>query len=141
MVPENPKEQKPGEISGMGEILARLCLNDSRKPKQTPVLPVSTRYATEPNPLDNLITDLNGKNRALKKQEMDLKDEPESDSHKDEDHSSGSELFTPATESLDVSDEDIRDQDTIRLENIEMLRVRQELAAAKSLISRQEQEL
>jgi hypothetical protein len=142
MIPENEKKQKSGEISGMGEILARLRLNDSRKPRQTPALPVSTCYATEPNPLDSLITDLNGKNRALKNQEMDLKDESESDNHKDEDRSSGSDLFTPATESFDViSNEDIRNQDTIRLENVEMLRVRRELAAAKSLISRQEQEL
>ena len=57
------------------------------------------------------------------------------------DHSSGSELFTPATESFDViTTADFR-RPTHHTENAELLRIKQELAAAKSMISKQTLEL
>lgn len=81
------------------------------------------------------MTNLNGQNNTLKKQLMDLRDESESDGVKDEDHSSGSDLFTPATESFDII------SPPSDAEAAELLRVRQELAAANSVISRQAEEI
>ena len=124
----------------MDGILARLRANDSQQ--STPTQKDLKPHKTEHKSMDKLLANLNGRNQALKKQQLDLKDESESDVQKDEDHSSGSDLFTPATESFDaLSAGDTSEAAAARADAEEILRVKQELAAAKSVITRQEQEL
>jgi hypothetical protein len=125
----------------MDEILARLCLNESKKSISTSN--ASTEPEKETKTINKLLNNLNGHSQALNKQRMDLIDESDSEGPKDEGHSSGSDLYTPATESFDiVSSQDHNVVGTSQLEDVaEILRVKQELAAAKSTISRQEQEL
>ena len=125
----------------MDEILARLRLNETKN--SNPASNAPTELRNEPQTINKLLTNLNGQSQALKKQRMDLIDESDSDGPKDEGHSSGSDLYTPATESFDIiSSADRNEGDTLQLEDTaEILRVKQELAAAKSMISRQEQEL
>ena len=125
----------------MDEILARLRLNEAKKSTSTSNTP--TELKKEPQTINKLLTNVNGQSQALKKQRMDLTDESESDGLKDEGHSSGSDLYTPATESFDIiSSGGHNDGDASEVEDsAEILRVKQELAAAKSMISRQEQEL
>lgn len=124
----------------MEGILARLKLKDSRKvtPTDQAIDAVKTNQS-----LERLLTNLNGSNKTLKAQAMELRSDSESDAHKDGDRSSGSELYTPASETFDtISYGDNRD--TVRLsdaEAAEAARVRKELAAARALIARQEQEL
>ena len=80
----------------------------------------------------------------MNKQRMELMDESGSDrpSPREAEHSSGSDLFTPATESFDViTNEDAGIKTSNHTEAAEMLRVKQELAAAKNKLYRQEQEL
>lgn len=101
-----------------------------------------TKGCQESNALDKILTELNGKTKVLKKQEQDLKDESESDAPKEEDHSSSSDLLTPATDSFDVvSGDSSRESERIRIDAAEILKVKQELAAAKAKIAQQDQEL
>jgi hypothetical protein len=81
-----------------------------------------------------LIADLKAQNGELKKQELETKGEYDSDIQKEEDRSTESEPITPATEDFDAAV-------TTNLTTAEILRVKQELAAARSVITRQEQEL
>lgn len=125
----------------MDEILARLRLNESKKSVSKSNAP--TEHKKEPKTVNKLLTNLNGQGQALKKQHMDLVEESDSDGPKDEGHSSISDLYTSATESFDIIySGDRNERGTSQLEDAaEILRVKQELAAAKSMISRQEQEL
>jgi hypothetical protein len=125
----------------MDEILARLRLNESKK--SVSALSAPTEHKKEPKTINKLLTNLNGHSQALNKQRMDLIEESDSDGPKDEGHSSGSDLYTPATESFDIVSSCVRNEGGISQleEAAEILRVKQELAAAKSMISRQEQEL
>jgi hypothetical protein len=91
--------------------------------------------------MNKLIADLKIQKGALKKQEFEAKGESDSDAQ-NEDRSSASEPFTPATDSFDViSRGDPQEPEYNHLDIQEMVRVKQELAAAKSVINRQEQEL
>jgi hypothetical protein len=122
----------------MEDILARLRLNDSRK--ITPTEPPSA--AATNKSLEKLLNNLNGSNKALKAQTMELRSESDSDGNKDGDRSSGSDLYTPATDTFSlVSHGDSRGNKSSEAEAIEAGRVKVELAAAKALIARQEQEL
>ena len=125
----------------MEDILNRLRLNDSRK--VTPTDPQSAAAATNTaKSIERLMINLNGSNKALKAQTMELRSDSDSDAHKDGDRSSGSDLYTPATDTFDViSHGDARESRTSDAEVVEAARVKQELAAAKALIARQEQEL
>ena len=125
----------------MDEILARLRLNEAEK--STPTSSALTELKKEPNTINKLLTNLHGQSQALNKQRLDLIDESDFDGPKDEEHSSGSGLYTAATESFDIiSSGDHNESGTSQLEDAaEILHVKQELAAAKSMISRQEQEL
>jgi hypothetical protein len=116
----------------MDEILARLRLNESKKSISTSN--ASTEPEKETKTINKLLNNLNGHSQALNKQRMDLIDESDSEGPKDEGHSSGSDLYTPATESFDiVSSQDHNVVGTSQLEDVaEILRVKQELAAAKS---------
>lgn len=125
----------------MDEILLRLRLNESRKSLSASGAPTESKK--ELRTINKMLPNLNGQSQVLNKQRLDLVEESDSDAPKDEGHSSGSDLYTPATESFDiVSSCDHHEGDTSQLEDAaEILRVKQELAAAKSMISRQEQEL
>lgn len=125
----------------MNEILARLRLNESKKSTAKSNPPAES--TTESKRANKLLTNLNGQSQALSNQRIDLIDESDSDGPKYEKRSSGSGLHKPATESFDmISFEDHNEAGTSQLEDAsEILRVKQELAAAKSMITRQEQEL
>jgi len=124
----------------MEDILARLRLNDSRKPSSTHGPPPIQK--ADPAALDKLLTNLQDQNKALKKQERDMKADSESDNSKVEDRSSGSDLYTPASETFEMSFHGSSQlQSTAPVDSAEMRRIKQELAAAKNVINRQEMEL
>ena len=129
------------DASKMEDILARLCLNDSKKHTKTNVT-LKNDQKPDPKAINKVLTGLSGRRNALKRQGLDLKEDSESDTRKEDDQSSGSDLCTPATETFDVvSSGDGSRQTTSAVDAEEMIRVKKELAAAKSMISRQEQEL
>ena len=134
----NTHDQNKSDASKMDDILARLRACDLQKdPSQS----ATAAARKDSDSMDKLLANLNGQNQALKKQQKEIKDESDSDGQKD-DHSSGSDLFTPATDSFDmVSTTDAKSVTSNSIDAAEMLRVKQELAAAKSMITRQEQEL
>ena len=127
----------------MEDILSRLKANDSRKP--TPIAAENKTQKPDFGTLDKLLTNLQDSNKALKKQEKELKNEPVADDHKDGDHTSASSLCAPP--SATAADVAIKPGPgfqalaTAKVDVAEMMRVKQELEAAKSVISRQEQEL
>jgi len=124
----------------MEEILTRLRLNDSRK--QNPARAASTSRQPEADRLNKVLTTFHDQNKALKRQGKEIRDEFDSDHQRDADRCSNSDLFTPASGSLDLgSHEGGRTSDTIKVDLAEMIRVKKELEAARSVISRQEQEL
>ena len=124
----------------MDNILTRIRemqLKDNQQAKSSASAATNDSKAV----MDKLIADLKAQNGELKKQAHDNKEGCGSDTQKDE-GSSNSDPFTPAPESFDVvSPADAKEPDASELEIAEILRVRQELAAAKSVITRQEQEL
>ena len=129
-----------GDIANMEDILARLRLNDTRRVSATEDQSTS---ATNKQ-LEKLLDNINGNNKALKAQAMELRSDSDSDGHKDGDRSSGSDLYTPATDTFSlVSHGEFRDNraSEVEAEAAESARVKAELAAAKELIARQEQEL
>lgn len=133
-------QAQAGDIVRMENILAQLRLNDSRK--VTPTEPLSAAAINTNKSLERLLNNLNGSNKALKAQTMELRSDSDSDVHKDGDRSSGSDLYTPATDTFDIiSHSDARETRTSDAETSEAARVKQELAAARALIARQEQEL
>jgi hypothetical protein len=135
------EESKKDESFKMNEILARLRLNEPKKSTAKSNPPAEPKK--EPTRVNKPLTNLNGQSQVLSKQRTDLIDESGSDGPKYGERSSGSDLYKPATESFDmISSEDYNEAGASQLEDVsEILRVKQELAAAKSMISRQEQEL
>ena len=129
------------ESRNIDDILARLRLNDQQHTSSPQATTTAPKVSAKAEAMDKLLANLNGQGQALKKQELDLKDGSDSDGHKEEDRSSGSDLCTPATETFDVTSAAIKEAETTRIDREEMLRVQHELAAAKSLIERQNQEL
>jgi hypothetical protein len=128
------------DIAKMEDILARLKLNDSRK--ITPTDPQAAVAVSTNQSLERLLTNLNSSNKVLKAQAMELRSDSDSDAHKDGDRSSGSDLYTPATDTFDaISHGETREHRSSDDEAAEAARVKQELAAARALIARQEQEL
>jgi hypothetical protein len=125
----------------MNEILARLRINESKKPTAKSNPPVEPEK--EPKRASKLPTNLNGQSQALNKRCIDLINESDFDGPKYEERSSSGGLYKPATESFTrTSSKDCNEAGKSQLEDAsEILRVKQELAAAKSTISRQEQEL
>ncbi|KEF54673.1 uncharacterized protein A1O9_09115 [Exophiala aquamarina CBS 119918] len=118
----------------MDEILARLKLNDSRKP------------SSDVRSLDKLLHNLQDQNKALKRQEDEIKNGTDSHRHLSTsvsgDSSSNSDAGVSTTIPVDIAPTSNRPAATIaKTDNAEILRVKRELEAAKSLISRQEQEL
>lgn len=125
----------------MDEILARLRLNEPRKSSLASSAP--TESQKEPKTINKLLTNLNGHSQALNRQRLDLLEESDSDGPKDEGRSWSSDLYTLTTESFDIvsSGDQNKEVPSQLQDSAEILRVKQELAAAKSTISRQEQEL
>ncbi|KAK4936780.1 hypothetical protein LTR10_022437 [Elasticomyces elasticus] len=125
-------------VSSMEDILSRLKLNDARK--ATPHTEVKSQK-TEFGNFDKLLNNLQDQNKTLKKQEKELKNETDPDHSKDGDRSTTSGIRTPATENFGGPKPAAQHSGPSKVEVTEMMRVRQELEAAKSVISRQEQEL
>lgn len=125
-------------MSGMEDILSRLKLNDSRKP--TPVAEVKTQK-TDFGTLDKLLNNLQDQNKTLKKQEKELRNETESEILKGSNLPSGTAHYHSANENLDMAKPGLQPSSVAKVDVAEMMRVKQELEAAKSVISRQEQEL
>ncbi|EXJ60960.1 hypothetical protein A1O7_05113 [Cladophialophora yegresii CBS 114405] len=116
---------------GMEDILSRLKLNDARKPSATapPPVEVKSRKPDDLNNLDKLLNNLQDSSKTLKKQEQELRNETQTENHRATTapaHDKPSTAKSAATNKIDVA---------------EMMRVKQELEAARSVISRQEQEL
>ena len=122
-------EETKDESLKMNEILARLRINESKKSTAKPNPPAEPKK--EPKRADKLLANLN------------VQSQSDSDGPKYEEHSSSCNLYKPAAEPFTrTSSEDRNEAGTTQLEDaLEILRVKQELAAAKSMISRQEQEL
>jgi hypothetical protein len=131
----------PDESSNMDNILARMR-EMQFKDKQQGRSSASATTDDSTAVMNKLIADLKAQKGELKRQVLDDKEGSGSDRQKEEDRSSSSDPFTPATESFDVvSSADAKEPDASNLDAAEILRVKQELAAAKSVITRQEQEL
>ncbi|OAL37885.1 hypothetical protein AYO20_02718 [Fonsecaea nubica] len=127
-----PSEPNVMGGGGMEDILSRLKLNDSRKPTATPTGEVKSRKPDDFGNLDKLLNNLQDSSKALKKQEQELRSEMQSENHKGHPSSDDSfEAAKPTQHSAITSKVDVA----------EMMRVKQELEAARSVISRQEQEL
>src|SRR5947209_8547217 len=128
-------EESKDESLKMNEILARLRVNESKKFTAKSNLLVEPKK--EPKGANKLLTNLNGQSQALSKQRIDFIDESDSDGPKYEERSSSCNLYEPATESFSrASSEDHNEAGTSQLEDAsEILRIKQELAAAKSMIS------
>jgi hypothetical protein len=134
-----PEMDDTNNMSGMEDILSRLKMNDSRKPS-----PSLETKAQKPDfgTLDKLLNNLQDQNKTLKEQGKELKNETDHHSHKDSDHSSGSSLCPPGSDASAAAKSGAPNAiATGNADVAEMMRVKQELEAAKSLISRQEQEL
>jgi hypothetical protein len=117
----------------MEDILAKLRINDSRDVTPTNIDAIKT--ADDSN-FDKIISDLGQQAKALKQQGRELK----IDTQKSSDHSSNSGRYTESYGMVSSSTTS-RGSEQTALETAEMLRVKQELEAAKSVISRQEREL
>lgn len=129
---------EPNTMSGMEDILSRLKLNDARK--STP-----SAEAKAPKPdfgtFDKLLNNLQDQNKTLKNQEKELKNEAEAENHKDVDHPASSSVCPPASDHFGTIKSGSQATGAAKVDVAEMMRVKQELEAAKSVISRQEQEL
>jgi hypothetical protein len=131
----SPQEvRKPS--STMEDILANLKLNDSRKvtPKASQL---NNTKAKDDAKFDKLVANLQEQNNALKQQGRELKEDTRSNNQKPSDNSSSSGRYT---ESFAVISSSGSEQGS-RYDIAEMLRIKQELHAAKTVISRQEQQL
>lgn len=124
----------------MEDILARLKLNDARKP------------SNDVRSLDKLLHNLQDQNKALKRQEAEIKNGANSDRHlsvsmsASGDSSSNSDAGVSTAVPFDNGSTGLPTAPCptpaiVKTDNAEILRVKQELEAAKSVISRQEQEL
>ena len=120
----------------MEDILARLRLNDSRK--TTPTQTDNAQSAQDNAALEKLLTNFSDPNKALKKK--DSTDGAAAEPKKASDHSSGSDQATTDSYGM-VSCTGSQESDATKPDSAEILRMKQELEAAKSVISRQEQEL
>ena len=116
---------------GMEDILARLKLNDARKPSVTAPPPppeVKIRKPDDINDLNKLLNNLQDSSMALKKQEQELRSETQPENY------NGNPTAADQPQTLKASAAN-------KIDATEMMRVKQELEAAKSVINRQEQEL
>jgi len=106
-------------------MLDKLRINESRKSTPVGMQAAAAAQAVQYSNVHD------GRKVSMKK-EVDINIESDASSAHDVDKSSGSDLFTPATESFD---------ETVKVSNAEMERVRRELEAARSVINQQQREL
>lgn len=119
----------------MEDILSRLKLNDSRKP--APAAEVKSQKS-DFGTLDKLLNNLHDQNKTLKKQEKELRNEMETENHKGNITAAASGFVSQANDNQAPA---APGPQSANVDVVEMMRVKQELEAAKSVISRQEQEL
>lgn len=117
----------------MEDILAKLRVNDSRNATPTNLEALKAKDADD---FDKIISGLNQQTKVLKQQGRELKD----DAHKSSDHSSTSGRYTESYGMVSSSTTS-RGSGQAGPDPAEMLRVKRELEAARSVISRQEKEL
>lgn len=115
-------------------ILARLRATDEPRPTPSP----TGSDESKTNAVNNVLASLNDQ---LKKQQYDLTLETNSASAKGPNGSTGSDLYTPVSDTFEVVSDHSSQGATPRVEVDEMLRLKEELANAKSIITRQDQEL
>ncbi|KIV92840.1 hypothetical protein PV10_04104 [Exophiala mesophila] len=116
----------------MEDILARLKLNDARKSSH------------ENASLDRLLTNLQDQNKALKRQEEEIKNDCGSDGHRPVSCGGSDNSDRGVTTALSSKAEIVGpaiSMSTAKADAAEIARVKQELEDARSLISRQAQEL
>jgi hypothetical protein len=131
-----PAEDSRKASTGMEEILAKLRVNDSRNVTPTAF---DNSKTTQDGDFDKIISSLSHQNNALKQQGRKLQEDPRLTMHKNSDQSSTSGNFSESYEA--VSSATSRGSEQAAVDVAEMARIKRELEAAKSLISRQEQEL
>jgi hypothetical protein len=119
-------------MSGMDDILARLRLNDARK--TTPTQAEAAKLTGDPGILEKLDTNVPDAQKTVK----ECKDRSDQIVIKSPALSFGSD---EATAESSVSGSGSQSFDLAKSESAEMLRMKHELEAAKSVISRQELEL
>ncbi|KAL9620277.1 MAG: hypothetical protein Q9160_005176 [Pyrenula sp. 1 TL-2023] len=115
-------------------ILARLRATDEPHPTPSPTGSDESRS----NAVNNVLASLNDQ---LKKQQYDLTLETNSASARGPNGSTGSDLYTPVSDTFEIVSDHSSQGATPRVEVDEMLRLKEELANAKSIITRQDQEL
>jgi hypothetical protein len=120
----------------MEDILAKLRINDSRN--TTPTALESSKVMQDGD-FDKIISNLNHQNNALKQQGRKLQEDPRLTIQKSSDQTSTSGNLSESYEV--VSSATSRGSEQAAVDAAEMARIKRELEAAKSLISRQEQEL
>ncbi|KIX09106.1 uncharacterized protein Z518_00184 [Rhinocladiella mackenziei CBS 650.93] len=128
-------------MSGMEDILSRLKLNDSRKPTLSNASAELKLQKADFGTFDKLLNNPQDQNKAVKKQEKELRVESECENHQDGGRTTGSGPCTPANNHSDTTKSSSQASASVKVDVAEMMRVKQELEAAKSVISRQEQEL
>ena len=113
----------------MEDILSRLKLNDTRKSSiSAPPAEVKARKPDDLNNLDKLLHNLQDSSKTLKMQEQELRNEAQTENCK---------TVPPGNDKPEV----VKPTTTGKIDAAEMMRVKQELEAARSVITRQEQEL
>ncbi|RMD40059.1 hypothetical protein DV735_g5080, partial [Chaetothyriales sp. CBS 134920] len=125
-------------VPGMEDILKRLRLNDSRAPHTG-----NLGIKKENQEIEKILSSLNEQTRALNAQEKELRANSKvSGNHRPSDEMAGFATHTPATKGYTgVVHTNSRGSEPAKVDTSEMRRIKKELEAAKSVISRQEQEL
>ena len=124
-----PTESSTVDTGSMEDILSRLKLNDTRKPSvSAPPAETKVRKPDDLKNLDKLLHNLQDSSKALRKQEQELRKEAQTENHKS--------VVGPPNDRTETKSTPANNTDAA-----EMMRVRQELEAARSVINRQEQEL
>ncbi|RMZ86986.1 hypothetical protein DV736_g5787, partial [Chaetothyriales sp. CBS 134916] len=137
----HPKVEPSRNMSGMEDILKRLRLNDSRNPHPGDLDLAGTKK--ENQDIEKILSGLNEQTRALDAQEKELRANSKvSGTQRPSDESAGLVTYTPATKAYSsMTHTNSRGSELVKVDTTEMRRIKKELEAAKSVISRQEQEL
>ncbi|KAL2393445.1 Meiotic coiled-coil protein 2 [Exophiala dermatitidis] len=126
--------------TGMEDILSRLKLNDSRKP--TAPTENKTQQA-DFGTLNKLLNNLQDQNKTLKEQEKELKNALDTDTRKIVDQAPTINFRISGPGHIEMANSGASQDAPFagQVDLAEMLRVKQELEAARSVITRQELEL
>ncbi|RMZ80312.1 hypothetical protein DV738_g2889, partial [Chaetothyriales sp. CBS 135597] len=134
----HPEAEISRNMSGMEDILKRLRLNDSRTPHSA-----NLGIKKENQEIEKILSSLNEQTRALNAQEKEMRANSKmSGNQRPSDESAGLATHTPATKGYaGIIYASSRGSDPTKVDTSEIRRIKKELEAAKSVISRQEQEL